>query len=295
VAEYRAAINIEPKLGVAHYALCMALGASRQYDEAIEECNKATKKGIESISDSTSVDVELSMLDRAKEITQLKNQCDATGDTTPRCANIRTQLETSALNLSSPDAPRFVPILGSNWKNAPNSEIASVDHIVLLPAVVSSPGLESKDESKINLKRLRDDVQKELKSKRYDVEESDDTGGVQKQDEASVTDATPEWIKRVGPQGSRRVMIVTVDMAISGRLTGTFVVSLSGYLMDRQSGTLIWSHSGQVVGDVHAPATDVIGAAVDNLLFPGLQRGMEVRTAVGALLSTFPSRLKTQM
>lgn len=165
-------------------------------------------------------------------------------------------------------------------KLPPDPRFVAIDQIVILPVVDTRPG--KKDN--VNLQSLRKSAMNNLKRKNYAVDQTDNKGTAGDILEEDLNDAKPEWIKRLGPQQARWVMVVGLSEAHSKITFGsTGNAEVIGFLFDKQDGSVLWKGTG--IGQ--AGQGGLMGMAMK-----GMMTGAALDNAMRNLLSGIPKLSK---
>lgn len=150
----------------------------------------------------------------------------------------------------------------------------SIDQITLLPAVDARI---DKDVA-VNLEdRLRGEAATILKRKGYAVVLSGISRETAELTNDNLRTTDPALIKRLGPPGARRIMVLAlIDLNVVGN---TDKVEVSGFLYDKEKGSLLWRDTTIcLVGD-----GGIFGVLVND------RRGdIDVSAAVSSLLESIP-------
>lgn len=162
---------------------------------------------------------------------------------------------------------------------APDFQASTITETVILPAV----DLRVDKEVEVALeKQIRKAAAKILKNKGYLVAESDNLGDVGQIFEDDLRAAEPNWIKRLGPAGSRYVMVLClVDVATKLTFGSTGNAELAGYMYDKEAGTVIWRDKG--IGQTGS------GGLLGMALISGMDEEA-ISIALGDLLASIPKR-----
>lgn len=115
--------------------------------------------------------------------------------------------------------------------------------VVLLPIIDEIQDKKLK-KIKLDLNRLRDHAKKTLEEKKYSVTESDVTGdlGGTTLDNATLSNAQSDLIKRLGPPDSILIVVIVLDADHKAR-NALGRTEATGYLFDKRSATLLWHAS----------------------------------------------------
>jgi hypothetical protein len=170
-----------------------------------------------------------------------------------------------------------VNAFGKRHKLPPDPRFVAIDQIVILPVVDSRA--DKKDS--VNLESLRKMVVIRLKHKNYTVSTTENIGTVGEILEDDFNNATPWWIKRLGPPDARYVMIVGIGEAHSKITFGsTGNAELFGYLFNKQDESVLWKGTG--VGQ--AGQGGLMGMAMK-----GMMREEALENAMNNLLVDIPT------
>jgi hypothetical protein len=156
---------------------------------------------------------------------------------------------------------------------APGFEPAAIDEITLLPV----QDLRIDREIEVNMEeQIRELGMEILEKKGYRVSLDDNIGNVDEITEDDLKSGNPKWILRLGPPGARWVMVLTLNDVTTKLVFGsTGNAEVSGFLFDKESGTIAWhdkgigrAGQGGCIGCILKFTMDeaAIGAAVYNLL-----------------------------
>ncbi len=147
----------------------------------------------------------------------------------------------------------------------------------LLPAL----DLRVEKKGEINVeKHIRQAAFKKLQKKGYNINYSDDMGGIQNPTEEELRTGDASWIKRLGPSDKRMIMVLSLS-DVSTKLTfgSTGNAELSGFLFDKTEGKIIWRDKG-------------IGRAGQGGLLGMVMKGMmdedAIKVALDDLLASIP-------
>lgn len=125
---------------------------------------------------------------------------------------------------------------------SPDFQKSTITELEILPAV------DSRIDKKIEVdfqKKIREAAAKILKKKGYKVQMSDDIGDVGQIKDEDLKAADSQWIKRLGPAGSRYVMVLClIDVTTKLTFGSTGNAELAGYLYDKEAGIIIWRDKG---------------------------------------------------
>jgi hypothetical protein len=173
-------------------------------------------------------------------------------------------------------------------KAPPDPKFTSIQNISVLPILDARPG----ENAKVNLQRLQNSVVWTLKQKHYPVSASDTTGGSGQIDVDDLESANPAVIKKLGPASDRWVMIVLVNdvhskinyassitLGIGGSKGNALI---SGYLFDKQDGSLVWKGKGTGIAGQG-------GLASLGMTSKGMMNNGALDSAVRTLFSTMPN------
>jgi hypothetical protein len=174
-----------------------------------------------------------------------------------------------------------VPALEPAIQLDSNFQPQKVDLISILPPVDAR--LDKKE--KVNLqKELNKAARSKLKKKRYKVQliDTDSTNSVITKDDLETYDAA--WIKKLGPGDANWVMVLVLDDVVTKLSFGsTGNAEVSGFLFDKQSGTLLWRDKGVGKTGMGGLAGMMMIASMDE---------EAIRLAVIDLIASIPKRPK---
>ncbi len=123
-------------------------------------------------------------------------------------------------------------------------------------------------------------VKGQLKKKEYTAVVDPDISLVSGITEEDLQEADTEWVRSVGPPGSRWVMVIALLDAQSKLTFGsTGNAEVSGYLFDRKYGTTVWHDKG--LGRVGQGG--IIG-----MFLKGFMLGDAIKLATADLMRSFP-------
>jgi len=123
-------------------------------------------------------------------------------------------------------------------------------------------------------------VKSSLKRKKYTFTIVSDTSLVGNITEEDLQTVDAEWVKDLGPTGSRWVMVIALLDAKSKLTFGsTGNAEVAGYLFDRMDGSIVWRDKG--IGSVGQGG--LIG-----MFLKGLMIGDAINMATSDLMRSFP-------
>jgi hypothetical protein len=161
-------------------------------------------------------------------------------------------------------------------------KFTSIQNISVLPVMDVRPG----DKAKVNLEGLQKSVVNALKHKRYSASESDTMGTNTQIDVEDLDSADPAVIKKLGQTSDRWVMIVLLgDVHSKVTFGSTGNAEVSGYLFDKQDGSLVWKGKGTGT----AGQGGLMGMAMK-----GMINSAALDSAVSALFATLPNLPKSK-
>jgi hypothetical protein len=164
----------------------------------------------------------------------------------------------------------------------PDPKFSAIGQIVILPVVDARVDKKAA----VDLQKLRETAEKNLKKKNYQVSESDNGGPVGQVIEDDLKEAKPDWVKGLGPADARWVMVVGLsDMATKVTLGSTANVEVMGFLYDKASGTTVWN--GRGIG--RAGQGGLFGMAIK-----GAIKSEALTAAIYNLLNSVPQLPKTK-
>jgi hypothetical protein len=174
-----------------------------------------------------------------------------------------------------------VPALEPAIQLDSNFQPQKVDVISILPPVDAR--LDKKE--KVNLqKELNKTARSKLKKKRYKVQliDTDSTNSVITKDDLETHDAA--WIKKLGPGDANWLMVLVLDDVVTKLSFGSSGnAEVSGFLFDKQSGTLLWRDKGVGKTGFSGLAGMMMIASMDE---------EAIRLAVIDLIASIPKRPK---
>jgi len=123
-------------------------------------------------------------------------------------------------------------------------------------------------------------VKGQLKSKKYTFTLVSDRSIVDNITEEDLKEVDTEWVKNLGPSGSRWVIVMVLLDARSKLTFGsTGNAELSGYLFDKKDGSMLWRDKG--IGKVGQGG--LIG-----MVMKGMMLGDAINMATSDLMRSFP-------
>ena len=151
---------------------------------------------------------------------------------------------------------------------APEFDPSSVEEIVVLPAVdirqdrsASAEGIQEWMIEHSDPDYERFSARARLSEKGYAVRTSSSLG-VASITEDELAEQGVQWIKKLGPDDARWVMLLALeDLAEVGGFGASWSAECSGYLFDKSSGKLVWRHDA--IG--RAEVGGLIGLALADL------------------------------
>jgi hypothetical protein len=165
---------------------------------------------------------------------------------------------------------------GKRHAPPPDLRFVAIDRVVILPVVDARAGKRDH----VNLESLRKSAMNRLKRKNYAVDQTENKGTAGDIIEEDLNDAKPEWIKRLGPQQARWVMVVGLSEAHSKITFGsTGNAEVIGFLFDKQDGSVLWKGTG--IGQ--AGQGGLMGMAMK-----GMMTGAALDSAMANLLIGIP-------
>ena len=165
---------------------------------------------------------------------------------------------------------------------SPDPKFLAIDQIVLLPVLDARAGKKEN----INLEKyLRGTAQKNLKSKNYQVILNDSFGNADQIVEEDLSDAKPDWIKRLGPSEARWVMIVGIrDVHSKTTFGSTGNAEVFGFLYDKENG-VVWKG----IGTGQVGQGGLLGMALK-----GVMSASAIQIATANLLGSLPKLPKNK-
>lgn len=153
-----------------------------------------------------------------------------------------------------------------------------VENITVLPVVDLRFNKES-ELPKLD-KWVLGEVKSKLKRKEYTFTIASDTSFVDNITEEDLQEVDAEWVKNLGPSGSRWVIVIALLDAKSKLTFGsTGNAEVSGYLFDKKEGSMVWRDKG--IGKVGQ------GGLVGMLLKGSMLRDA-IKKATVDLMNSFP-------
>ena len=123
----------------------------------------------------------------------------------------------------------------------PDPRFASIENISVLPLVDARAGKKSG----VKLDKLQDSVIHSLRKKNYSASAAMTPGDAGEIAIEDIQGASPNYIKKLGPSTERWVMVIFLDDVASKTTFGsTGNAELSGFLFDKDHGSLVWSGKG---------------------------------------------------
>lgn len=123
-------------------------------------------------------------------------------------------------------------------------------------------------------------VKGQLKRKKYTFTLVSDTSIVDNITEEDLKEVDAEWVKNLGPSGSRWVIVIALLDARSKLTFGsTGNAEVSGYLFDKKDGSMVWRDKG--IGKVGQGG--LIG-----MVLKGMMLGDAIKMATIDLMKSFP-------
>jgi hypothetical protein len=164
----------------------------------------------------------------------------------------------------------------------PSVQFAAIEGIEVLPPVDARA-----DKSVgVNLhKQLLDPVTKQLVKKGYRVTQATSFGTAESISDEDLREADAEWVKGLGSQEARWVVIVClVDVRTKMTFGSMGNAEISGYLFDRQTGTTSWRDKG---------LAQVGQGGLVGMMMKGTMDNSAISTALNNTLASFPKRPRT--
>jgi hypothetical protein len=157
-----------------------------------------------------------------------------------------------------------------------------IERIVVLPPVDARNG----EKPQVGLDDIRTNVVNLLEKKNYVAEAGSFAEGAERPVEEDLKEARPEWIKALGPADARWIMVVVLhDVTSRMNFGSSGNAELSGYLYDREDGSLVWQGKG--VGQ--AGQGGLIG-----ILMKSTMKGEALGKAASNLINAIPKRPKAK-
>jgi hypothetical protein len=163
--------------------------------------------------------------------------------------------------------------------NVDLSAWTKITEISILPPV----DLRPEKKIKVNFeKQIRGVAAANLKKKSYANLLCDNNGSVGQLIDEDIKAGAPEWIKRLGPEGARYVMVLClVDVTTKMTFGSTGNAEVAGYLYDKESGTTIWHGKG--LGQ--SGQGGLMGMAMKSMMDEDA-----ISFAMGSLLASIPKK-----
>ncbi len=167
---------------------------------------------------------------------------------------------------------------GSEIDLTTDPKFLAIDHLAVLPLL----DFREDQTIQVNLADLTNITEDLLKQDNYAAHLAGDKGTAAEILEASLADANPEWIKRLGPPESRWVIVVGLrdvhgmSSSIEHNSTAEFV----GFLFDKQDGSVLWQGKG---------TGKIAGLLLGGLMRKAAMPGEAEKAALVDLLSGLPT------
>lgn len=162
---------------------------------------------------------------------------------------------------------------------APGFEFRAIEAIELLPVV----DVRVDKTISVNLeKQIRAPVARDLTKKGYRVSQAVFTGEAGALTEEDLKEAKPEWVRRLGSSQARWIVVMClVDVRTKLTFGSTGNAEVTGYLFDRQEGTLSWRDKG--IGQVGQ------GGLLGMMMKSDMDNSA-ISAALGNVMASFPKR-----
>jgi hypothetical protein len=161
----------------------------------------------------------------------------------------------------------------------PTVQFSAIDGIEVLPP------LDTRADKSVGVnlqKQLLDPVTKHLTKKGYRVTHASSVGASESITEEDLREADAEWVKGLGSQEARWVIVVClVDVRTKMTFGSTGNAEISGYLFDRQTGTTSWRDKG---------IAQVGQGGLVGMMMKGTMDNTAIDTALNNTLASFPKR-----
>lgn len=164
--------------------------------------------------------------------------------------------------------------------NIPAVEADNVERLVLLPPVDATIREGKKVDFDSAARKAARRYCKKLKLTLIEAENGPDRDAA---DVDALRDAAPEWVRSLGPDGERWMLLLVADDVTSKLVFGsTGNAEISAYLLDRDSGSIAWCAKG--VGRVGM-------GGLAGMMFKGLMASDALNAAIGNALTQMPHRV----
>ena len=162
---------------------------------------------------------------------------------------------------------------------SPEFQFSSLGEIVILYPV----DLRIDKKIKVNLeKQLQNKSAKILSKRGYQITNSVNMEMVEEITDIDLKDAKPEWIKELGPEDARWVMVIClVDVTTKLTFGSTGNAEITGFLYDKENGQMIWRDKG--IGQVGQ-------GGLAGMLMKGSMDESAINNALYNLLASIPNR-----
>jgi hypothetical protein len=167
-------------------------------------------------------------------------------------------------------------------KIPPDPRYMAIQSISVLPIVDARAGKKAG----VNLEHLQNSVVNIVKRKHYSVSAVSASGEAGEIAAEDLQSAHALFLKKLGPADARWVMVVCLeDVASKITFGSTGNAEVTGYLFDKDSGTVVWMGKG--VGQ--AGQGGLMGMAMK-----GMMSSAAIDSAVGNLFGSMPNRPKPE-